>query len=46
MEMASSVAEKLITFEFPHFMSPHSCYPAAHHLFARYCEAHGIEVER
>lgn len=46
MEMASSVAEKLITFEFPHFMSPHSCYPAAHNLFARYCEAHGIEVER
>ncbi len=25
METASEVAEKLITFEFPHFMSPHSC---------------------
>lgn len=38
METASEVAEKLITFEFPHFMSPHSCYPSAHHLFRRYAE--------
>lgn len=29
--------EKLITFEFSHFMSPHSIYPAAHGLFRRYC---------
>lgn len=36
MEAASEVAEKIITFEFPHFMSPHSCYPAAHNLFKRY----------
>jgi len=45
MEAASKVATKLITFEFPHFVSPHSCYPAAHNLFQRYCEHHGIEVE-
>jgi hypothetical protein len=38
MEAAAKVAEKIITFEFPHFMSPHSCYPAAHNLFARYSE--------
>lgn len=43
MEAASQTAEKIITFEFPHFMSPHSCYPAAHNLFARYCEAVGID---
>jgi hypothetical protein len=30
--------EKLITFEFPHFMSPTSCWPAAGNLFKRYCE--------
>lgn len=36
IEAASKVAEKIITFEFPHFMSPHSVWPAAHNLFARY----------
>lgn len=30
--------DKLITFEFSHFMSPNSIYPAAHHLFNRYRE--------
>ncbi|MBL8049072.1 MAG: DUF4434 domain-containing protein [Chthonomonas sp.] len=44
MEAASRVAEKIITFEFPHFVSPHSCYPAAHNLFRRYCEHLGIEA--
>jgi hypothetical protein len=44
LESASNVAEKVITFEFPHFMSPHSCYPAAHNLFKRYCEHCGIVV--
>ena len=44
LDEAAKVAEKIITFEFPHFMSPHSCYPAAHTLFARYCERFGIEV--
>lgn len=39
LEAASaSEVEKIITFEFPHFLSPHSCYPAAHNLFARYRE--------
>lgn len=40
---AGKVAEKIITFEFAHFMSPHSCYPAAHNLFRRYCEEHGMD---
>jgi hypothetical protein len=44
LESASQVAEKIITFEFPHFMSPHSCYPAAHNLFERYREHFQIEV--
>ena len=30
--------ERAITFEFSHFMSPHSSYQQAHHLFNRYCE--------
>lgn len=38
LEAAAKVADKIITFEFPHFVSPHSCYPAAHHLFERYRE--------
>lgn len=38
LETAAKVAEKIITFEFPHFMSPNSCYPAAHNLFKRYSE--------
>lgn len=33
-----SGVEKLITFEFSHFMSPQSCWPAAANLFERYCE--------
>lgn len=31
-------AEKIITFEFSHFMSPQSIYPSAHNLFERYKE--------
>ncbi len=30
--------DKLITFEFSHFMSPNSIYPAAHNLYNRYCQ--------
>lgn len=30
--------EKLITFEFAHFMSPNSMWPSAHHLYQRYKE--------
>ena len=36
--------DKLITFEFSHFMSPHSMYPSAHTLFRRYCERFGLTV--
>lgn len=45
LEAASKVAEKIITFEFPHFMSPHSCWPSARNLFQRYCEFTGIRSE-
>ncbi|MBN1136490.1 MAG: DUF4434 domain-containing protein [Anaerolineae bacterium] len=39
MEAAQQAGvEKLITFEFSHFMSPQSCWPAAKNLFSRYCE--------
>lgn len=31
-----------ITFEFSHFMSPHSMYPSAGHLYDRYCEYYRI----
>lgn len=38
-EQASAAGvEKLITFEFSHFMSPNSAYPAARHLYDRYRE--------
>lgn len=36
-------AQKAITFEFSHFMSPNSCYPAAHGLYNRYCEHFNIK---
>ena len=36
--------EKIITFEFSHFMSPQSCWPAAANLFSRYCEHFGIDA--
>jgi hypothetical protein len=36
--------EKAITFEFSHFMSPHSAYPQAHHLYNRYREWCGLEA--
>ncbi len=35
--------EKLITFEFSHFMSPNSSYPAARHLYTRYREWLGLQ---
>jgi len=38
-------AEKAITFEFSHFLSPNSCYPQARHLFHRYCEHFGLPAE-
>jgi hypothetical protein len=42
LEAAANHAEKIITFEFPHFMSPHSVWPSAHNLFARYREFAGF----
>jgi hypothetical protein len=44
LEEAGKVAEKVITFEFAHFMSPHSVWPAAHNLFRQYCEEFVIEL--
>ncbi len=44
MEAAQTAGvEKLITFEFSHFMSPNSAYQQAHGLYARYREYFGIE---
>lgn len=43
MTYAAQVGIKdALTFEFSHFMSPNSVYLAAHHLFDRYCEYHGL----
>lgn len=44
LESAAQTAEKIITFEFPHFMSPYSCYASAHQLFQRYREFAGLRV--
>lgn len=44
LEAASKTAEKIITFEFPHFMSPYSIYPAAKNLFMRYAEMHNLDL--
>ena len=35
-----SGVDKMITFEFSHFMSPNSIYPAAHQLYRRYLETY------
>lgn len=46
METAQKLGvEKLITFEFSHFLSPQSCWPSARNLFLRYCEHFSIETE-
>ena len=43
LEAAAQVGmEKAITFEFSHFLSPHSAYPQAHQLYKRYCEHFGL----
>jgi len=45
MEAANEAGvDKLITFEFSHFLSPHSVYAGAHKLFERYCERFGLDV--
>ena len=44
MEVAKKVeVEKIITFEFSHFMSPHSLWPSARTLYEQYCEHFSIE---
>lgn len=40
--VATGIVKKNITFEFSHFMSPNSCYPAARNLYRRYCEYFNI----
>jgi len=37
--------DKIITFEFSHFLSPHSAYPAARSLFAGYCRRFGFDAD-
>ncbi|MCB0270146.1 MAG: DUF4434 domain-containing protein [Calditrichaeota bacterium] len=39
LRITSPFVEKQITFEFSHFMSPQSVWPAARNLFDRYAEA-------
>ncbi len=38
LEAAQPWAEKIITFEAPHFLSPYSMFPSAHGLYHRYLE--------
>jgi hypothetical protein len=38
LAVSARYAKKNITFEFSHFMSPNSCFPAARNLYRRYCE--------
>ncbi|MCA9252103.1 MAG: DUF4434 domain-containing protein [Phycisphaerae bacterium] len=38
--------DKLITFEFSHFMSPNSVLPAARNLFDRYCERFKLNAHK
>jgi len=38
LQVAYKFVEKIITFEFPHFMSPNSIWPSARNLYARYKE--------
>ncbi len=44
IEAAAETADKIVTFEFPHFMSPHSMWPSAGKLFERYAEYAGLTV--
>ena len=38
LEMHQKYSEKIVTFEFSHFMSPQSVYSAAGNLYNRYME--------
>jgi hypothetical protein len=42
LAIAARYAQKCITFEFSHFMSPNSCYPSARNLYNRYREYYHI----
>ena len=42
LEKHKEYAEKIITFEFSHFLSPQSIYPSARNLNKRYREFFGI----
>ncbi len=41
LDIIENLAEKTITFEFSHFLSPQSIYPSAHNLYKRYVEYYG-----
>ena len=41
LEITEHYAEKAITFEFSHFLSPQSIYPSARNLYKRYTEYYG-----
>lgn len=36
-------AEKIITFEFSHFLSPQSIYPSAHNLYKKYFDYYSVK---
>jgi len=42
LAIAARYATRCITFEFSHFMSPHSCYPSARNLYTRYREYYHV----
>ena len=42
LESAQKIADKIITFEFSHFLSPFSMWPSARDLFMRYCDHIGL----
>ena len=44
IEAAAQTADKIITFEAPHFMSPHSAWPSGQNLWARYAEYAGLTI--
>ena len=45
IEAAAETADKIVTFEAPHFMSPHAAWPAARNLYRRYAEYAGLGDE-
>ena len=41
IQLATPYVEKMITFEFSHFLSPQSIYPSAHNLNTLYKKYYG-----